>query len=398
MKRKKSSETPYETDIQTIEALEKLQQIIREGINRASNILEEAKKVEELKTLLAQHQVSCDALNTATVKLEETEQKIAEKRSQLEEYSASLTNLMQQVTRQRDELLNSIEESKQALVEITDRQGLKALKQELEKARNSLSAAQSQLQKSYSQNEAQITRVEQEFIRTDSLRLAINKLVEKNDSQIEQLTQLNGEIDSKVNTIQNLGDRVLSSIKEIGGKETLETLQKEQKNVLKALNQAQLTAKEVQIQVEQRCEKFENQLQYSAKELNQLAAQVENNKNQIFELFNQVEQRTNLILELPPALEQMRSEISDLTQQITSDRANINNIQVELEDLRNRADASVKAGFEQLQNQIFNAQAELRQQLINLEKKQQHLQKWLWGITFAIGLVIALAIALIRFQ
>jgi chromosome segregation ATPase len=300
-----------ETDEKTLRDLNNLRQIIKEGIEKANNILNEARNFESVQALLQELKDTRQYLGEAQEQLQQIWPQTNEALSQVTAAKLDIFKQVEESQRQIEQLSTCIDNSRQALAEITRQEGLNELRQELQNARNGLSVAQTQLQEVQRRSQEQVEVINQGVTRAEAVRLDTARLAQHNRLQVGKVQQLRGSINQRVTDLEQICNQVLSTVAAIGGQESMEALRHELQTISIRLTEAQAQLQEA----DERLRTSERELQERSVVLEGLASQVQSDTSTVSQLAQQVENGTTEVLRVQSALEQLRQNVVYTLQQ-----------------------------------------------------------------------------------
>ncbi|MBW4649038.1 MAG: hypothetical protein KME06_10070 [Kastovskya adunca ATA6-11-RM4] len=278
-----------------------------------------------------------------------------------------------------------------AVQKLGGKEGLDSLRQEYQTLRNALSEAERGNQQLRIQAEEKLREFEQEaLLAQDRLALTQQRLQEINDKlsmvdsaivkqAMAQVAAVKERVRSHEQQLLNeLRPAVETILTELGGQAGLETLRHEL---------------QVGRQVSREIQQLHQQLQSGV-------AAAARTMQELLEVHSTIQETAS-------RAQESHSAVSHLAQQVRADREAIATIRVKAETSLaqdsaqiNDLDISLPNRLEKLENfsnQLENSQEDLRQKLQALERSNRYLRKWLWGATFGVSLMIALAASVIRF-
>ncbi|MBD1922625.1 hypothetical protein H6F77_16305 [Microcoleus sp. FACHB-831] len=276
------------------------------------------------------------------------------------------------------------------------------------------------------------TIVENIVAGAETTKLEISEIAQQVEVSVETLWQLQVAVAEKVQTAEQFRNEIISSVAEIGGIEILSALKEE-------ISSARTRLIEAKMQLEQ----AEELLQGLEMRSQEVATQIESNKNTVFQLAQKTADKANEVLQVRSDIVQLQEDIWSEVQQneirieqrysifevqlqanLTATEQRIEAFQQEVANAIDRLNSTLTTVNNEMEGKIAEVKTELIRSQINqietlvtqarsqeegaiiqlskkleiIEKRQKYFRNWLLGVTFGVGLALAIAIALLRLR
>lgn len=276
------------------------------------------------------------------------------------------------------------------------------------------------------------TIVENIVAGAETTKLEISEIAQQVEVSVETLWQLQVAVAEKVQTAEQFRNEIISSVAEIGGIEILSALKEE-------ITSARTRLIEAKMQLEQTQELLQG-LEMRSQEV---ATQIESNKNTVFQLAQKTADKANEVLQVRSDIVQLQEDIWSEVQQneirieqrysifeaqlqanLTAAEQIIEAFQQQVANAIDRLNSTLTTVNNEMEGKIAEVKRELIRSQINqietlvtqarsqeegaiiqlskkleiIEKRQKYFRNWLLGVTFGVGLALAIAIALLRLR
>jgi chromosome segregation ATPase len=271
------------------------------------------------------------------------------------------------------------------MIQYTDQQIAKHLQELFEKITLGINSADNILKKTREIKSA----VESQVDKAERTQAEISGMA----TGTQEIAKEVKEWQSEIKTIHN---DVIKTVSEITNRETIDNLRQELQSAGTKLGDFQIQIK----QIEDSLPAFNKQLNQSLSGVQQLASQVEIDKQDVSRLTQQLQDSVNQVLQVKSDIENLGNVIyrlESIDAEVKSDRELLQKIKIEVESCSVAGENSVRemrGEIQRLQQQFDDSFRELGQRLQTQAKSQERFRHWLLGVTFGVAMLAVFLVML----